>query len=213
MLTHPHAPDLRLLEMADLDGPGDIPEPALRVLAWARSYLSAPHPELGRPGNVCPFVPSSLRGSHFYVAVRPGVEPDLADTVRRYRDWFLELEPRERREAQLNTILILLPDVAPERIDATQAALKPAFVEAGLMLGQFHPAPPSEPGLWNRDFRPLYSPVPLLAIRHMVPSDLPFLTAERRHLESYLARFRHAVPLRLHDLLSVAAADLGVALA
>jgi hypothetical protein len=212
MLTHPHSPDLRLLEIADLDAPADPPEPARVVLEWARGYLSAPHPELGRRGNVCPFVPSSLRGSHFYVAVRPGPMPDVAETVRRHRDWFLELEPRGDPHAQLKTILILFPDVAPEQIDATQEALKPAFVQAGLMLGQFHPTPPSEGGLWNPDFRPLFSPVPLLAIRHMVPSDLPFLTRDRRHLESYLARFRHAVPPRFHDLLALAAANLGVAL-
>jgi hypothetical protein len=212
MLTHPCSPDLRLLEVADLDAPGDPPEPARVILEWARSYLSAPHPDLGRPGRVCPFVPSSLRAAQFYVAVRPGPVPDVADTVRRHRDWFLELEPRDGPDAQLKTILILFPDVAPEQIDATQAALKPAFVESGLMLGQFHPTPPSEGGLWNPDFRPLYSPVGLLAIRHMVPSDLPFLTRDRWQLESYLTKFRHAVPPRLRDHLALAAANLGVAL-
>src|SRR5690349_10201082 len=137
MLTHPDSPELTLLEIADLDA--DPPPPARVVLEWARGYLSAPHPELGRRGNVCPYVPSSLRAGHFYVAVRPGATADVADTVRRHRDWFLDLEPRSGPEAQYKTILILFPDVAPEQIDATQAALKPAFVDAGLMLGQFHP--------------------------------------------------------------------------
>jgi hypothetical protein len=36
-----------------------------------------------------------------------------------------------------------------------------------------------EPGLRNPDFRPLRSPVPMLAIRHMVESDLLFMTRPR----------------------------------
>ena len=65
-----------------------------------------------------------------------------------------------------------------------------------LMLGQFHPLPPAEPGLWNADFRPLRSPVPLLAIRHMVPTDLPFLTSDRRFVESYREVFGDSLPPR-----------------
>ena len=68
-------------------------------------------------------------------------------------------------------------------------------LDRGLMLGQFHPLPPAEGGLWNPDFRPLRSPVPLLAIRQMVPSDLPFLTGEVEFLDSYLRVFRD----RLND--------------
>ena len=64
---------------------------------------------------------------------------------------------------------------APAFIDAVQARLKPQFVADGLMLGQFH-ALNNEPGLHNQEFRPLRSPIPLLAIRFMVDSDLPFLT-------------------------------------
>ena len=179
---------------------------------WAHSYLSEPHPELGRPGRVCPFVPGSLRSRNFFVAVEPGKAEGVTGTVLRYRDWFRALEPHDGAEAQFKTVLILFPDVAPTLIDATQEVLKPAFVDAGLMLGQFHPVPPDEGGLWNPDFRPLRSPVPLLAIRHMVASDLPFLTRDRRHLESYLARFRHTVPARLQKRLSAAAANHGLAL-
>jgi hypothetical protein len=44
------------------------------------------------------------------------------------------------------------------------------------MLGEFHPFSPT-PGLRNSHFRPLRSPVPLLAIRHIVESDVDFLIA------------------------------------
>jgi hypothetical protein len=43
------------------------------------------------------------------------------------------------------------------------------------MLGEFHPTNLS-PGLRNAAFRPLRSSTPLLVIRHMVESDIDFLT-------------------------------------
>ena len=67
------------------------------------------------------------------------------------------------------------------------------------MIGQFYPGC-AENGLWNPDFRPLDSPLPMLAIRHMVESDLPFLTRETdppeersSFLRSYLFRLGGAL--------------------
>lgn len=209
MLTHPDAPGLFLLEPADTrDDPQGWPAearaalPAARMIFdWARDYLSRPHPDLGRPGPVCPYVPGSLRSSHFWVTAHHGVQPEpaeLVQTVLRYRDWFVRLQPDDGHRAQLKTILVLFPDIAtadaPRLVDQTQLLLKTEFVRAGLMVGEFHPGPPQAPGLWNADFRPLRSPVPLLAIRHMVPSDLPFLTGDAGHLAAYLARFGDAIP-------------------
>jgi hypothetical protein len=77
-------------------------------------------------------------------------------------------------------------------IDVSKERLKPLFVNDGLMLGEFHELNES-PGLHNPDFRPLRSPIPLLAIRRMVYSDIVFLNRpsdppERRirFLEAYL---------------------------
>jgi hypothetical protein len=127
-------------------------------------------------------------------------------TVELMRDWFLELEPQHGPQAQLKTLLLLLPDVAaadaPAVIDETQRLLKPAFVRNGLMIGQFHPGPPDAPGLWNEAFRPLHSPVPLLAIRHMVASDLPFLIDDPAFRAAYLDRFADAVPRQYRDRLA-----------
>ncbi|MFB9235168.1 DUF6875 domain-containing protein [Plantactinospora siamensis] len=211
MLTHPGDPRRFLLGVDDL-APDRLPERAqpygepLRLVAdWARRYLCRPHDELGRTGPVCPYVPTSLRKRLFYLTVqagRPG-GPDraaVAAAVAAYRDWFRELPPVDGPAAQFKTILILFPQVrpadAPDIVDATQAELKPSFVAAGLMIGQFHPLPPVDGGLWNKDFRPLSCPVPLLAIRHMVPTDLPFLTHDRRLLDGYHRVFGDDLPPR-----------------
>jgi len=130
---------------------------------------------------------------------------EVIDVMVRFKDWFTVLEQdREPTAAPLTAALVLFPDVstrdAPEVIDTAQRELKPGFVSAGLMVGQFHPAPPNEPGLWNPDFRPLRSPLPLLAIRRMVANDVPFLLSEPEYASAYRDRFgRDRVPQAHRD--------------
>lgn len=207
MRVLPSDPSCYLIELADMER-DPLPEPirenheaVAQIVAWAREYLSQPHPDLGRDGSVCPYVPYSMISSLFFLTVQRGrdlTQSDVYDTIMKYRDWFLAIEPREGPESRYKTILVLFPDVptadAPQIIDATQALLKPGFVEKGLMIGQFHPLPPIDPGLWNPDFRPLRSPVPLLAMRHLVANDLPFLTMDRRFVASYFALHGHNIP-------------------
>ena len=224
MLVYPRDPRCFLLTEDELSG--RLPAPArpyrrhLRTVAdWARDYLTNPHPELGRSGPVCPYAGASLKKRLFYLTVQAAGPRSLdrtavADAVARYRDWFADLAPNEEPARQFKTILILFPEVpaadAPDVIDATQAALKQSFVDTGLMIGQFHPLPPADGGLWNAEFRPLRCPVPLLAIRHMVPTDLPFLVHDPRLLDGYRRVFGDRLPERQrielgHALASVAA--------
>jgi prolyl-tRNA editing enzyme YbaK/EbsC (Cys-tRNA(Pro) deacylase) len=136
--------------------------------------------------------------------------------VTRYRDWFLELEPRNGPDAIYKVILVLFPDLpghrVPSLIDATQARLRPGYVERGLMIGEFHDGPPEKAGLWNSDFRPLASPVPMLVIRHMVPTDFAFLCDDQQLLAQYLARFRDAIPAHLRQRVRQRALAFGLEL-
>jgi len=61
--------------------------------------------------------------------------------------------------------------------------------------------PPKSTGLWNKDFYPLYSPVPLLAIRYLVPNDFSFLTSKKDFVISYLTRFSDKIPKKLEPLI------------
>jgi hypothetical protein len=152
------------------------------------------------------------KGSFWLTAVA-GDRPSLASleqTVLGYRDWFLELEPREGDEAQYKAILILLPDLAPnqyrEIVDSTQKKLKPDFVKQQLMIGQFHPHC-EEAGVRNPLFRPLKCPVPLLAIRFIAAGDIVFMkgpdgTYDKDYLKSYLKTFAHGLPAPFIDELT-----------
>ncbi|PGH47026.1 DUF6875 domain-containing protein [Streptomyces sp. Ru87] len=179
------------------------------VAQWCEEFLAKPHPDLGRGGSVCPFIPKALsmnRVVFVVVHTENRAESEVDETIARYRQIFLDMEPVSGQEAMDKAILVILPDVseedAPRMVDETHRRLKSDFVDSGLMIGKFHPRS-EQGGLHNPGFRPLRSPVPLLAIRHMVDSDLPFLnrvddpTQDRiRFLESYGQRFDGAEPSR-----------------
>ena len=152
------------------------------IVRWVREYLVRPHPQLGRRGAVCPFVPASIELDTIWLAEvtdpRPSIE-SLTAAIIGFRDAFLDMEPRGGSVALQKAFLIVFPALgeggpAAALVDAVQYNLKHSFVEMGLMIGEFHSHNDS-PGLRNPDFKPLRSPLPMLAIRHMVESDLPFL--------------------------------------
>ncbi len=192
----------RLFAATEIDALEKTLPAAVITLAWVRQFLAKPHPDLGRPGPVCPFVQHALNQNTIWMQVFRMEQPTTAAIehyVGRYRDIFLTLEPNDERSRINKTILLIFPDVcaddAPQFIDGVKYRLKRYFVEAGLMLGEFHERNPSG-GLHNPDFRPLRSPIPMLAIRYMVEGDLPFLmmstdTASQREafLRAWLDRF------------------------
>jgi hypothetical protein len=223
MLYHPADPALYLIECADLDAdhpPAVVRDNAailLRTVQWAREYLCKPHANLGRAGAVCPFVETSLTQGHFYLTVYsdPCVTAERAHAhASRYCDWFPTLEPCSGLSGQFKTILILFPqpDVAgvSRVVESAQALLKTSCVTRGLMIGEFHPGPPRQPGLWNSDFRPLLSPIPLLGLRHMVPSDFAFLENDGSLVLEYVKRFGKDVPLHLQEKVHQAVDRFGI---
>jgi hypothetical protein len=173
------------------------------IVEWTRNFLCRSHELLGREGPVCPFTQPSLNQNLFWLSIIPGSEIDMeatGDAVVRFRDWFFELTPQSGPEALLKTILIIFPDVSHEtakvQLEALQKKLKPDFVKKAIMVGQFYQGCP-ESGLWNDSFHPLQSPIPLLAIRNMVPSDFPFLHGKRGNsdmLIAYLNKFGTHIP-------------------
>jgi hypothetical protein len=171
------------------------------ISRWIDHYLVRPHPDLGRTGPVCPFASGARARDMIRVAVYRRSEArtsrEIVDIVRRHKVTFLSLRPFAVEDRIFSATMMAFPDIphdeAPELIDGTREALKPEFVREGLMLGEFH-ANNHHSGLHNENFHPLRSPIPMLVIRHMVPSDIVFLSkphdsaADRvDFLTSYLA--------------------------
>jgi hypothetical protein len=176
-----------------------------RVERWCREFLMRPHLDLGRSGSVCPYMPRAMglnRIAFVVVRTRGRTDSEVDAVIARFREVFLEMEPVTGPESLEKAILVILPDVseedAPAVVDETHRRLKADFVASGLMIGKFHPMS-DQGGLHNPGFRPLRSPIPLLAIRYMVGSDLPFLNRvddpvpdRIKFLESYEQRFAAA---------------------
>lgn len=187
-----------LRRASEIDAAADSESPLGTTIAWVRRFLARPNADLGRAGPVCPFTPMALELDTIWMTEVRETAPDpqqIQDVIEECRKVFVETEPRDGPMAINKVIMVVfsgLGEDAASWIDAMQAKLKPSFVDVGLMLGEFH-SRNETPGLRNEAFRPLRSPIPMLVIRHMVESDLPFLKRETdkpdvriSYLRSYL---------------------------
>jgi hypothetical protein len=187
-----------LRRASEVDAGNDIESPLGATIAWVRKFLARPHPDLGRAGPVCPFTPMALELDTIWMTEVKDTTPDpqrIQDVIEECRKIFIDTVPRDGPMAINKVIMVVFSGLGPEAaawIDAMQAKLKPNFVDVGLMLGEFHSLNDT-PGLRNPEFRPLRSPIPMLVIRHMVESDLPFMKREEdapsvriAYLRSYL---------------------------
>ena len=206
-----------LLELTDI-ARGDVPNAfqmhlnSIKLIVdWAKEYVCQPHPQLGRPGSVCSFVPVSMKKGLFFLSVYPaeGLEENTAyDFLLKYRDFFLELKPVIGDDAVFKTFLILFPylpkEPSPKFIAHLQQRLKMEFVKHGWMIGEFHSGSPQKTGLWNENFYPLYSPIPLLVIRYLVPNDFYSLSDQKEFVTLYLQKCRDKIPEKLVNLVKEA---------
>jgi hypothetical protein len=174
--------------------------------SWVSEYLTAPHPDLGRDGPVCPFIRPSISRQLFGAAFVHGTDVDastLATIVADQFDIYLELARQNDKERSLKTLVTVLPDLADFTvIDLVHADCKPLFVHHGCMLGQFYPGCP-QPGLWNHDFHPLNAPLAMLVARNMMTTDFPFLMARREWLCAYFKKFAPGLPSTLRANLAM----------
>lgn len=162
------------------------------VQRWASEWLSRCHPDLGRAGAVCPFTGTSIKKDLFRLGFVRGDRFDHAGLVELVTDHaatFRSLPPTDGPDVVYKAIVLVFPEVEDfALIDAVHLQCKNAFVSAGLMVGQFYPGH-GQGGLRNPDFRPLHAPFAMLAIRHMVVTDYPFLCDDEQWMAAYRARF------------------------
>jgi hypothetical protein len=169
------------------------------LLSYLEDFLAKPHANVGRTGPVCPFVPIALKKQTLLVGMARTSEAGttksfsvdtMVDLMRAQRERFLAMEPTSGRLKLYKTIVIGFPDIsdedAPLLIDSVQRRLKIEFTQSGMMIGEFHRFNKT-PGLRNSAFYPLQTPIPALAIRFMVPTDVLFLKHDRENLKAYLS--------------------------
>ncbi|MFE3187381.1 DUF6875 domain-containing protein [Nocardia sp. NPDC059240] len=178
--------------------------PAAEILTrWVHEHLMRPHPALGRPGPVCPFVRQSVVRGLFWAGLAEGGDGLTSSRMHRIVEDAFELYQALRQEnpaeARGLTLVTVFPGLTRfDLVDAVHAERKTDVVGQGMMLGQFYPGC-SVPGLWDRDFHPLDAPLPMLVLRSMMSTDFPFLAARSDWLYAYLSRVAPDLPRTLRQ--------------
>jgi hypothetical protein len=168
---------------------------ANQMLQWARTYLSHPHPELGRNGAVCPFVPKALNTGRFYLVMHEEVDGSdltvLRDILLSHADSFRERFPELVPDDEFNSLLMVFPRIPPEAgkaVDVIHTELKSFLMKKGLMLAQFHPQS-EKTAIRNPRFLAYRSPYPCIVLRHMGVHDIIFLGHNKAAFQEYARRF------------------------
>jgi hypothetical protein len=167
----------------------------LSVLAgWMKDYAMQDHAELGRTGSVCPFVKQATRLDTVRLGISLAGPKDEASVFADIRRSFDDLKriPAPRGKERLRTIAIGFPDCADAdgiaMLERVYARHKYYTLLRSRMIAFFH-AGSEIHGLWNPGFRPMQSPMPVIAVRYLIEQDAAFAAKHRLLTAPYLLRF------------------------
>ncbi|WP_157529709.1 DUF6875 domain-containing protein [Nocardia sp. NRRL S-836] len=183
---------------------------AVALLDWLKDYISLPHPEIGRSGPVCPFVPLSLRSDQVRIVLHDEIDGTDPDAVRAlllaYLAEFTATTPASANLRRQRSLVIAFPAITAERehiLAEVHESAKSDLVRNGAMLGQFYESC-QETAVRNPEFLVSTGPVPCFVIRHMAPHDVLFLHDRPDWFAEYHRRFAGEYRAgKIHDPLLV----------
>jgi len=163
--------------------------------AWMEDYLGQPHAELGRNGEICPYIKAAMRKAHVSYRCYDGA---TTLTGREIGEIFLLeclalerlLDPKDE-DADLTAICVLFPRLREAdfpRMAEAHARAKGALMSRGVMLAVFYPGYEKQ-ALYNPAFKLYQSPFPVAALRPMAVRDIAFLEYNREAFDEYRRRF------------------------
>jgi hypothetical protein len=175
----------RVDELHDENSTIELPDgdlDALRAVArWITSFVARPHPDLGRAGPVCPFVPCALElGTLWLAAEHVGDRsvPDVVELIAGYQAMFRKAPPTDGDDEKYKSYVVVFTDLSETRAgeffdEVLETLAVPSYAKDGFMMGGFHQGN-NGTALYNASFRPFTSPVPFLLMRQAVVSDWKF---------------------------------------
>lgn len=164
------------------------------LFEWLDAYPVNPHAELGRAGVVCPYTGQARKIGSIRMGVLGTQAGDEQAAFIALRDGFQELGriPVDPGSEEFRTVVLAFPACDSEAglamLKRVIKRLKYFALFRCLTVGFMH-RESEETGLWNPAFRPLRSPMPVLALRYVVAQDAPFIARYHLMWGPYLARF------------------------
>lgn len=145
------------------------------------NFAASPNPHKGSSGAICPFLPKAIKNNTIWCALLDQKNLDfksMINIVNNYIDIFPKLIIEDEGLKVYKSLVLIFPNLGLDRsvelIGQIQEEFKERLVKEGLMIGDFYSIN-NKSGLYNKDFYPLKSNVPMIAIRYLIPEDLPFL--------------------------------------
>jgi hypothetical protein len=193
--------DLVLLEDLEEDGRASDLAPrereALQAVAdWIKNFILEPNDELGRPGPVCPFMPTSVERQTMWLAPEysgDGSAAHVTELMNSYKRRLLEVGSPDGGDTNYGVITVVFTDLLAARAqslfdDVLGEIAVPSYVEDGIVFGPFYNGNQAT-AIYNNGFRPFQSPVPFIFVRHGVVSDWKFFVDKEDWLTLWARRF------------------------
>jgi len=164
---------------------------------WLENYIGQPHEQLGRSGDICPFVRTALKRDKMDFLVFPHITKASTQTISNIfisegLKLLKHLNPSDT-EMELTTTNIVFPNMdknnAPVLHDAHTYS-KRFLTSRGVMLAVFYEGY-QRPGIYNPDFKLYQSPFPIAAIRPMALHDIIFLELNEEGFREYWSRYKN----------------------
>jgi hypothetical protein len=180
---------------------------ALHAVAdWIKTFVVKPHPDIGRAGTVCPFLPGSVERKTLWLAPERIADrdvPEVVELMSGYKRLLLDTPPAEGDDVVYNVIVVVFTDLPADRAqgvfdDVLQHLAVPSYVEDGILFGPYYEGNETT-AIYNSSFRPFRSPVPFLFVRHGVVSDWKFFLDDDEWLDLWAHRYGESGARALAD--------------
>lgn len=170
---------------------------ALRAVAdWIKTFILEPNDEIGRPGPVCPYMPTSVERQRMWLApenIAHRKAADVIEVVNNYKRQLLGVGSSDGSEINYDVITVVFTDLTADRAQSlfdevlSEIAVT-AYAEDGIVFGPFYNGNGGT-AIYNNDFRPFQSPVPFIFVRHGVVADWKFFVEKEDWLTLWARRF------------------------
>jgi len=165
-----------------------------RTYRWIRDFISQPHPELKRSGEICPFTKPAIKQQKLFFQWDDFTGNDtevLKKILLDYKDQYTSADAEA--DHPLRSLVIVFPHLKMADYEALKMArilVKKPFLQAGITLGEFYPTN-NDGSIRNEQFYIAQSPFAMIVIRQLARHDKLFLSKHPELYSLYQSKFKN----------------------